>query len=405
MKTLIKIAWRNCWRNSTRTAIVIFAIIFGIWSSIFVMGFMEGMLRQRTEKAVSVELGDIQIHSNSFDYNADVANVVSDLTTIESLLSQHEGVEAFSSRFRTEAFGLTAHGQRGLKLLGVNAENEAATLALKPRMVEGTFLQSELSYPVLVGQKLADDLKLRLGSKIQLNFTNVDSTQISKNFKVCGIYKVGNDMFDGINVFVPIDRIEKLTGTHLVHEIVVKCSNPEMIQTTADELQAASADNLIESWMTRFPIIYTSVEMMDSIMYVLMIIIILALLFGIINTLVMSILERKRELGVLLAIGMTKNKVRWMIIFESIIYGAIGGPLGITVGYFTMMYFERFGFDLSSLAQGMEAFGYDPIIYMNVSFKYYIVYTMLIVISTIIGGIYPSRMATRLNPIAAIRSV
>lgn len=366
---------------------------------------MEGILNQRVDKAVNIELGDIQIHAESFDYNADISNVISRLESLEKSLAAHPEVEAFSSRFRTEAFGMTAHGQQGLKLLGVEATKEKSTLALEPRMVEGNFLESDLSYPILVGQKLADDLKLKLDSKIQLNFTNIDSTQISKNFKVCGIYKAGNDMFDGFNVFVPMDRIEKLTGQHLVHEIIVKCTDPMLIQKIADELQAENSENKIESWMERFPIIYTSVDMMDTIMYVLMVIILIALLFGVINTLVMSILERKRELGVLLAIGMTKSKVRWMIIFESIIYGIIGGPLGICIGYLTMLYFENYGFDLSSLAQGMEAFGYDPIIYMKVSIKYYFIYTILIVLSTIIGGIYPSRMATSLNPISAIRSV
>ena len=163
--------------------------------------------------------------------------------------------------------------------------------------------------------------------------------------------------------------------------------------------------NLIEDWKTRFPEIAYGLEMMDTTMYILMSIIVFALLFGIINTLMMSILERKRELGVLLAVGMPKSSIRIMIVLESIIYGLIGAPIGIFLGYLTMLYYGHFGLDLSSFAQGMEAFGYDPIIYLSVEPKYYFIYSIFILIATIIGGLYPSRIATKLNPIDAIRSI
>jgi len=204
-------------------------------------------------------------------------------------------------------------------------------------------------------------------------------------------------------VFVPLSKIEKQTGNHLIHEIIVK-TNVEA-HLVAEEIKEIHDSNLIESWNIRYPEISYMIEMMGTSMFILMSIIVFALLFGIINTLTMSILERKREIGVLLAIGMNKYKIRGMIVMESVIYGIIGAPIGILLGYLTISYYGIYGFDLTAFGEGMKAFGYDPILYLTLDSKYYFIYTAYILFATIIGGLYPSRLATKLNPIDAIRAI
>lgn len=403
MKTLFKIAWRNCWRNKLRSLIVIVAIALGIWSSLFLMGFSIGFVSQRVDKMVQLEVGDIQIHSKTYDFNNDISNTIKNREALIQYLKENEFIEGFSERFVTEASAVTAHGQNGIKIVGVNPKDELHVLGLASRITEGTFLDSKLAYPIVVGEKLAEELHLKLNSKIRISFINYDATQISKTFKVCGIYGIGNDNFEVYNVFIPLSKIEKLTNKHLIHEIVVKTSgNPEQI---SKELTSKDSNNLIQSWGERYPEIAYMIEMMDTTLFILMSIIVFALLFGIINTLTMSILERKREIGVLLALGMNTFKIRVMIIFESIIYGLIGAPFGILLGYLTIHYYGIYGFDLTAFGEGMKAFGYDPILYLSLERKYYFIYTAYIFFATIIGGWYPSRIATKLNPIAAIRAI
>lgn len=405
MKTIVKIAWRNCWRNGLRTGIVITAIILGIWSSVFLMGFANGFVQQRVDKMVQLEIGDLQIHNTQYDTDNAISNTISNLNATIAILEKHPEVENYAPRFKTEAFAMSPHGQQGIKLLGVDSKKEQAVLGLEARLLSGSFLESDLAYPILIGKKLATELHLKLKSKIQISFMDQNANQITKNFKVCGIFSAGNDAFDGYTVFVPMDRIERLTSTTAIHEIIIKSKKGSSLAKLESNLKNKIPDNLVESWQTRFPEIAYGIEMMSSTMYVLMSIIIAALLFGIINTLVMSILERKREIGILMAIGMTRSKIRFMILFESLIYGVIGGPLGILLGYITIQYFARYGFDLSSFGEGMEAFGYDPIIYLYLESKYYSIYTAYILTATFLGGLYPSSIATKLNPITAIRSI
>lgn len=405
MKTLFKIAWRNCWRNRLRSLIVIFAIIFGIWSSIFLMGFSAGFMESRVNKMIDLEVGSMQIHSKTFDYDNDISNTLEHEVALYELLDAEDGIVAYTTRFTSEGSALTAHGQNGIKIIGVHPEAELQTLKIGERMQEGTFLDSKLSYPIVVGKKLAEELHLKLKSKIQISFTNIDASQITKNFKVCGIYSVGNDNYEQYNVFVPQSKIEKLTGVDLKHEIIIRTTTPEAAKLLATSLQEKTPDNLVQSYAERYPEIAYMEEMMGTSMFIVMSIIVFALLFGIVNTLTMSILERKRELGILQAVGMRAGKIRLMIVLESVIYGLIGAPIGVLLGYLTISYYNVYGFDLSAFGQGMSAFGYDPILYLSLAPKYYFIYTAYILFATIIGGLYPSRLATKLNPITAIRAI
>jgi len=405
MNTIIKIAWRNCWRNPLRTSIVILSIALGIWSSIFLMGFSTGLVNQRVDKMIHLEIGDIQIHSSTYDVDGDITNSIENTEKLLQSLKNNEDIHSFSSRFKTEAYAVSPHGQMGVKLLGVDAIAEQQVLNLETRLLEGTFLESDNTYPILVGKKLAEELHLRMNSKIQLNFTDPYTMQVSKNFKVCGIFSAGNEAFDGTTVFVPKETIQRIIGSVPIHEIIIKTKNETLADQLAENIQQKYPENLIESWKTRYPEIAYGVEMMDSTMYILMSIIIAALLFGIINTLTMSILERKKELGILMAVGMKKWNIRLMIVFEYLVYGIVGGPIGILLGYLTMQYFGNKGFDLSGFGEGLESFGYDPMVYFEIAPKYYIIYTLYILFATFIGGFYPSRIATKLNPIEAIRSI
>lgn len=403
MKTLFKIAWRNCWRNKLRSLVVVFAIIFGIWSSIFLMGFSIGFMESRIDKMIDLEVGSIQIHSKTFDYDNDISNTLENLEFIQQILDKTAGIKSYTTRFVTEGSAVTAHGQNGIKVIGVDPDKELQTLKIGERMIDGTFLDSELSYPIVIGKKMAEELQLQVKSKVQISFTNSDASQISKNFKVCGIYGIGNDNFENYNVFVPIDRIELLTGLDARHEILISTNTDAKL--IAAELQSQSVENSIQSYSDRYPEIAYIEEMRGASMFILMSIIVIALLFGIVNTLTMSILERKREIGILQAIGMKAGKVRIMIVFESVIYGLLGAPAGVLLGYLTILYYSIYGFDLTAFGKGMSAFGYDPILYFDLEAKYYFIYTGYILLATIIGGLYPSRLATKLNPISAIKAI
>ncbi|MEZ4936457.1 MAG: FtsX-like permease family protein [Crocinitomicaceae bacterium] len=407
MKTLIKIAWRNCWKSPLRTSIVISSIIIGVWSSIFLMGFMDGMMASRKNNVINTRLGHLQIHTPEYEFDPNILNSVKDPQSVYKALDNHPNIIGYTDRFVTEGILKTAREQRGVKINGIDVEKDRTTLLITEKAEQGTFFSDEYKYPVAIGDKMASELKVGIGDKVSLSLTKPDSTQTSKNFKVSAIFKSGDAMYDNYNIFVPKEAIYKVIKTDqpIVHEIVVKLDDIEKADLVkADLLQTVEKDTVL-TWLEADPYSAYAEDSYGMMIFVLMFVIIGALLFGIVNTVVMSILERKREIGVLLAIGMTKKKIRTMIAIESMVYGLVGGPIGVLLGWLTTSYYNKNGFDLSNYGEAMESYGLDTVVYFNLPTQYYFIYAGLIMVATVIGSLYPAKIATRLNPIDAIRSI
>jgi len=406
MLTLFKIAWRNCWRSRTRTLIVISSIVVGIWGSLAFMGFMDGLINQRLQSAIDHTLGQIQIQSDTYEYDQDISNSIKGLPQILKIIEKDTGVVAYTDRFVTQALVQTAREQRGTKIVGVDDKKEAQTLKLATKIVKGSFFGDQYTRPALVGKKMAENLNVDVGSKILVTFTNIDSVQVAENFRVSGIYQSGNTAYDEYHIFVPKKSMTKFTGKDVVHQIFIRTSETINLDSLQSRLQAAvPGGNIVNTWRDTDPMLAYGADVYDTMLFIIMIIIILGLLFGIINTIVMSILERKREIGVLLAIGMKPLKIKLMIAAESMYYGLVGGPVGVFLGFLFIVYFNQKGLDLSAYSDGMMEYGLDPIIYFDLPTKYYFIYGGLITLAAFIGGLYPARIATKQNPIDSIRSI
>lgn len=403
MKTLIKLAWRNCWRNKLRSFIIMGGIIIGVWSSLFLMGFIQGMTKNRTDQVLSTQIGMMQIHHKNWKIDQNINNTLN-YEKVEKVLLKN-GVENYSIRTVIEGSANTAHGAGGVKIIGIDTTQEKRTLDLYSKMKTGTFLTSERSYPIIIGKKLSEKLKLDLDSKVLLSFTNQDTVQISKNFRVSGIFQGGDQIFDETTVFVPINKLKKLTGKEMYHEVIIQFENREQIEHYYQLLKKDLPELSVMEWKDVNTQMGQSEEYMGTYMTVLMIIILIGLSFGLINTLIMSILERKKEIGVIRALGMTKLQITQMIAFESVIYGIVGGALGLLLGYLTVQYFTVNGIDFSAYGDALADYGISSVVYFALEPVYYATYGTLIFITTILGSLYPARIANKLNPIEAIRSI
>jgi len=146
-------------------------------------------------------------------------------------------------------------------------------------------------------------------------------------------------------------------------------------------------------------------EMMGQTVYIFMSIIMIALLFGIINTMLMAVLERKRELGMLMSIGMNKTKLFTMIVTETVLLAIIGGPLGVLLAYASVHYFGAVGIDISIVGEGMKSFGMDSMLYPMIENKYYPQIAIMVIITAIFAALFPARRALSLKPAEAVRSL
>jgi ABC-type lipoprotein release transport system permease subunit len=246
----------------------------------------------------------------------------------------------------------------------------------------------------------------REGSRLTLTFLDKDNNQVGAIFRLTGLYDIANSMFEKSTVFVRNSDLKKLTGIaeNDYHQLVVRLSNVDQTDEIADMLAQKLPDLEIMTWKKIQPDLAMMTDMVSQFYLIFGIIILAALAFGIINTMLMVVLERTRELGMLTAIGMNKKKVFSMIMLESVFLSLIGAVVGMIISYILVRITGNTGINLAKAAEGFEALGYSAIVYPKISAGFFGIVTILIIITGILSSIYPALKALKLNPVEAIRA-
>ncbi len=404
---ILQIAWRNVWRNKLRSAIVIVAVTLGLIGGILSDALMKGMSEQRVENAINNEVADLQIHNPKFLENNEAQFTVENAKVIIDSLKNTQNMAGYSPRFKIVGMASTSASGVGVSVIGVDAAKEMQTTKVYKRMDSAsTFLQKKRGTPIVVGAKLAEKLKVRLRKKIILTFQDKEGNLVGGAFRIVGIFKTSNTMFDESTVFVRRSDLASLSGfsPDATNEIAVRLQNHEQAQALSDKLSAQFKSLSILSWKEISPDLAMMTDFMDQMMYIFLMIILLALGFGIVNTMLMVVLERIKELGMLMAIGMNKWRVFMMIMYETVLLSVSGGILGMIVSSGILSFWTKKGLDLSVVSKGLEAFGYSSVIYPQIETSFYAGLSLLVILTGILASIYPARKAIKLDPAEAIRT-
>ncbi len=246
----------------------------------------------------------------------------------------------------------------------------------------------------------------REGSRLALTFLDKDNNQVGALFRVTGLYDIKNTMFEKSVVFVKNDDLRRLTGIPggSYHQIVVRIDKIEDTDQITDVLKSKLPDDEVMSWKEIQPDLAMMTEMTHLYYAIFMVIILAALAFGIVNTMLMVVLERTRELGMLTAIGMNKKKVFSMIMLESVFMSFIGGIAGMIVSEVVIILTAREGINFVKYAEGFEALGYSAHIYPQIEPAFFAEVVALIIITGILSSVYPARKALKLDPAEAVRT-
>lgn len=249
-------------------------------------------------------------------------------------------------------------------------------------------------------------VKYRLKRKIVLSFQARDGNIAYDAFRVVGVYKTGNTSFDGINLYVQNTDIASVAGmpADQVNQIAILLHSVESDKMVAEKIAGLMPDYLVQTWDEIMPESAMYSEAMNYYLFVFLIIILLALGFGIVNTMLMAVLERVKELGMLMAIGMNRKRVFSMIMLETVFLGLTGAMAGTIICYLLVWWTGSTGVDLSALyKEGLEAFGFSALVYPAIGWSSFFQIISLVILTGILASIYPARKALKLNPAEALR--
>ena len=401
---LLKIAWRNIWRNRTRSIVVITAIAVGLLAGVFATSFMQGMVRQKIESVIKLEMSDFQFHRPQFTEEYLPKLFIPNSEAIMAEVEREPAVAGTSGRLISMGMVGSARRSGAIRIVGIDPTKEALVTGLNEKVVDGAWFEGKSSNPLLISRKVADKYGVGLKSKLVLTVQDVECEIIAGAFRVVGIYESGNGMFDEMNIYVQQDDLRALMNIETgVHEIAVSLTDHDLAELLATKYQTAYPDLQVQPWLDLAAGMRFMVEALDVYLYYIVGIILLALLFSILNTMLMAVLERMREIGVLMAVGMSKARIFLMIMLETVMLTMIGGPFGLLLSYGFVTYFGEVGINLGGAAY--SDLGFAAIVYPYLDARSYLEVTLMVAVMAVIAAVYPARKALKLIPVEAIRTI
>lgn len=405
---VIKLAWRNLWRNKIRTSTMVCAMVFGLMGVVAMMGFMSGMYGNMIDNAIAWQTSHIQIQSQRYLDDPDINETLINPQPLIEALQRMPQVKALSARFLVDGMIASARANRGIRINGIDSLHEAEVTPIVDSITQGSWLLQTGRHPIVVSQKTAERLRLKLGSKVVLTFSNADKDVTGAAFRVAGIFNSPSSNFDEANCYVRRSDLSKLAGVKGIHEIAIVLNESNnmdnhVAKQLAGQLSLLSdSGNRVRDWQQVQPMLATIISQMGASNVVILIIFVSAMGLGIVNVMLMSVFERTRELGMLMAIGMVKGKVFSLILMESTLLGITGATIGLLASLMLVTLLGHTGIPLGSMAQGLGAFGVDTTLYPTVSTNEYVAVFVTVVLVSILASLYPARQILKQRPVDAM---
>jgi putative ABC transport system permease protein len=402
---LFTLAWKNVWRNRKRSTILFIAIMTGLWCGLLASALFFGMWEATINSTIDRELSHIQIHQPGFREERTINNFINNTAQIRNILTRENNVEGYSFRTIIDGMASSPVSASGVTISGIIPSDEKKITSIKDYLIDGDYLTDTDQNSVLIGSKLAEQLDLKLKNKIVLSFQGLDSTIIYAAFRVSGIFRTESNHFNSVNVFVNQEDLFTLLNTEsLHHEVAVKLKNSQFIPGVLQSLRNKLPQNKVEEWGEIAPEFKLTNDSMTISLNVFLGLILFGLFFGITNTMLMSVIDRVREIGILMAVGMKRIRIFIMIMTETILLSLSGGLAGMIFGSLTIRLLNSTGINLSSFSAGLGEYGIASMLYPRLPLSYYPVITIMIIVTAVFGAVYPSLKAIRLNPASAIRT-
>jgi len=395
-----------------RSIVVIASVAVGLFAGMFMMAFYSGLVKQEVSIAVETQLSDIQIHNPAFPDDKDVNDTIKYASDVIANLRKDSTVKTVSGRIITTGMISSSSTASGVEIHGIIPSDEKGVSNISQDIIEGVYFSpsspntGRKGNEIVMGKQLADKLGVKLHSKIVLTFQSDSGNLTAGSFRIAGIFRSRNSGFDEMTVFTNFNELGQLLGTrNSIHEIAIMLKDDKKVEPVASGLKKQYPALLVQTWTELSPEMAMLTGLFDQIMYIVIGIILLALMFGIINTMLMAVLERQREFGMLMAIGMDKPRVFFMVVLESVMLTCVGIPVGIllTIGVVNLL--AKHGIDLSSFSQALSQFGFSNKIYPELPTSMFLPITIMTALTAILSAIYPAMKALQFKPAEAIRKI
>ncbi len=401
---LFQLSWRNLWRRRRRNGLLLAAISFAVAGVVVLNSFIRGMQVQMTQTAVNNMNGHVKVLApgylddpgiaRSFDLAKDWRPDV--LEGIEA-----EMVAGWASRVRVPAVVMSERETRGVQLVGIDPAAEAISF-IGDMAVEGERLSGSEDGRLLVGRALAEQLETAAGRRIVLITQGADGRNREAGYRIAGLYDAEGEGLEKAFLFTGIANVQNLLDASVITELSVRLTEdrhgPNVLSRMIDALTGLD----VLTWQDLEPTAAAMHEFVDVAIAMWFLIVMGALAFGLINTLVTAVMERTRELGMLRAVGMRPRAVVVQVVVESMLIMVLGIVIGLALGMLLYLPMAS-GIDMSAFAAATEEFGFSALMVPKLEAgDIWLVVSLAIVIG-LLASVYPAWRSVKITPLEAMR--
>jgi ABC-type lipoprotein release transport system permease subunit len=400
------LAWRNLWRNHRRTIVMVSAITIGVWAMIFMTALTRGMVNDMIRDGISALPGHVQVHHPDFRDDPSINNLIPASDSALTEIFSEADLVGWASRVKVPAVISSERESRGVTLLGVDPVLERSLDAIGSEIAEGRSLEDVNDGGVIIGRKLADKLDTELGKRVVLMSQDPDNDIADRGYRVVGLFEANLELHEELFVFAGKSTVLEMLGIEdRVSEVAVMAADFRYVEGVTERVaMLAGGEVEVLPWTELDSYLGSMLKVMDGFLLVWMIVIFLALSFGLVNTLVMAVFERVREIGLMLALGMRPANILGQIIVESALLLIIGLALGNLLAWASVVPLKD-GIDISAVAEGMEMFGAASVLYPEQELKDTIMANVVVLVLGFLASLSPAWRASRYDPIEAITKV
>jgi ABC-type lipoprotein release transport system permease subunit len=414
---LLQLAWRNLWRNPRRTLIAMTAIGLGYAMLLFVACLMAGLRQQMVESGTDLVLADVEVHVPGYYPDRPIQQTLggrngTDVSALIAAITADPRVQAASPRVYGYGLVSAPHQSAGAQLLGVVPDQEQKITVLQTRMVKGSYLTGRMPKGVVMGDKLAATIGVEVGSEIVLLTPAADGSTGNDVYTVAGMFHTGLDAMDRGLVLMSLVSLQELLRLPpgRIHEVGIKLHNIATATTTATALELQLGEILpvrVRAWPELAPELADYVQFNRRITFILFSIFFLLAVMGIVNTMLMAIIERTRELGMLMAVGMRPDQVVSLIVAEAASLAGASLVLGGALAVPLLWYLQIHGLNMGGNGGGVSLAGVvvGPLWYGRQDFTVYTQAALGLAVTALVSALYPALRAARFSPAEALRKV
>jgi ABC-type lipoprotein release transport system permease subunit len=407
----IKLSWRNIWRNKKRSLVVISSIGIGIFTMLIVMGIMNGMNYQMIDNTISTSLGHVSIHKKGFADNIKASYSFLPEEGLYKKLSSTAGIAGWAPRVKLQGMIRSSEASQGVLITGIDPEKERAVSEIydyTSKSGGSEFLDDPSAGDVLISEKLAEKLDLIIGDRLVIMLQDSHDEIVGEALTVRGVFQSPVDSFDKYVVFTGIKRLQAAAGMkNRISEISIRTDTRDESTDIKNKVSAYLNDKDIEalSWQEMSPSMMSAIRLFDAMMFIFFGIIFITVVFSVANTMIMAVMERFHEIGVMKCIGTRPLNIFIMIVSEAVNLGLAGMAAGVIFGTLFNLSLGVTGLDLSIFSESMRIWGTGSVIYPLIMFKYIAASAAIVFITAVSAAIYPAVKAARIKPLEALNYI